>query len=157
MKKLLKSLSLILVCTSFVACGTKSSNTSELKDGLTAKDVVQKVEEKAPMQMPMEFDEELAKDIAKLDLDNVEDYAITKASVIISADIAAVVKAKDGKVEEVKATLQEMLDTEKNNAYLPEQKEKVENAVLKEKGNYVILLINQDVKAAEAAVDKCFK
>lgn len=157
MKKLLKSLSLILVCASFVACGTKASNSSELKDGLTAKDVVQKVEEKAPMQMPMEFDEELAKDIAKLDLDNVEDYAITKASVIISADIAAVVKAKEGKVEEVKATLQEMLDTEKNNAYLPEQKEKIENAVLKEKGNYVILLINQDVKAAEAAVDKCFK
>lgn len=157
MKKLLKSISLILVCASFVACGNKASNASELKDGLTAKDVVQKVEEKAPMQMPMELDEELAKDIAKLDLDNIEDYAITKAAIMNSADVAAVVKAKDGKVEAVKATLQEMLETEKNNAYLPDQKEKVENAVLKEKGNYVILLINEDVKAAEAAVDECFE
>ena len=60
-------------------------------------------------------------------------------------------------MEAVKATLQEMLDTEKNNAYLPDQKEKVENAILKEKGNYVILLINADVKAAESAVDECFK
>ncbi|VYT66264.1 DUF4358 domain-containing protein [Clostridium tertium] len=157
MKKLLKCLSLALVCASFVACGNKASDSAELKDGLTAKDVVQKVEEKAPMQMPMELDEQLVKDIAKINLDNVDDYAITKAAIINSADVAAIVKAKDGKVEEVKANLQEMLDNEKNNAYLPDQKEKVENAILKEKGNYVILLINADVKAAEAAVDECFK
>ena len=156
MKKLIKSFSVLLVSFALVGCGSKSANV-ELKEGLTAKDVVAKVEEKAPMQMPQEFDEQMATDIAKLNLDDVEDYAITKAAIINSADIAAVVKAKDGKVEAVKATLQEMLDTEKNNAYLPDQKEKVENAVLKEKGNYVILLINEDVKTAEAAVDECFK
>lgn len=156
MKRLIKSLSILLLCTSLVACGSNKSNGAELKDGLTSKDVVEKVEEKAPMQMPMELDEEMAKDLAKLNLDDVEDYAIKKAMIINSADITAIVKAKDGKVESVKTALQEMLDTEKNNAYLPDQKEKLENAILTEKGNYVILLVNEDIKAAEEAVNECF-
>lgn len=157
MKKFIKGLSLLLLCTTFVACGSSKTSGSELKDGLTAKDVVMKVEEKAPMQMPMEWNEEMAEDFGKLNLDDVEDFAITKALIINSADIAAVVKAKDGKVGSIKASLQEMLDTEKNNAYLPDQSEKIENAILTEKGNYVILLINADIKAAEAAVNECFK
>ena len=155
MKKILKSLSISLLCFTFVSCGANGGK--ELKDGLTAKDVVAKIEEKAPMQMPMELNDELAVDLAKLNLDDVEDYAITKAMIINSADIAAVVKAKEGKIESVKASLQEMLDIEKNNAYLPDQKEKVENAILTEKGNYVILLVNKDVKAAELAVNECFE
>ena len=157
MKKIIKSLSILLLCTLFVSCGGSKSKGAELKDGLTAKDVVAKVEEKAPMQMPMELDEQMAKDLAKLNLDDVEDFAITKAMIMNSADVTAIVKAKEGKVESIKAALQEMLDTEKNNAYLPDQKEKTENAILTEKGNYVILLINEDVKAAESAVKECFK
>ena len=154
MKKITKILSGILICASLVACGSKGA---ELKQDIAVKDVVAKVVEKAPMQMPMELDDTTVADLTTINLDDVEDYAITKAMIMNSADVTAVVKAKDGKVESVKAALQEMLDTEKNNAYLPEQKEKVENAVLLEKGNYVILLINSDVKAAEEAVNECFQ
>lgn len=154
MKKIVKLLSGILVCASLVACGAKGV---ALKDGLTAKDVVAKVEEKAPMQMPMDLDDTTVQDLTTINLDDVEEYAIKKAMIMNSADVTAVVKAKDGKVESVKAALQEMLDTEKNNAYLPEQKDKVENAVLTEKGNYVILLINSDIPSAEAAVNECFE
>lgn len=156
MKRLIKSLSILLLCTSFVACTGSNTNGAELKDGLTAKDVVTKVEENAPMQMPMELDEEMATDLAYLNLEDVEDFAITKAMIMNSADITAVVKAKDGKVQSIKESLQKMLDTEINNAYLPDQKEKLENAILTEKGNYVILLVNEDVKAAEEAVNECF-
>ncbi|WP_195263128.1 DUF4358 domain-containing protein [Clostridium sp. 1001275B_160808_H3] len=156
MKKLIKSLSVLLVSFVLVGCGSKSANV-ELKEGLTAKDVVAKVGEEAPLQMPQEFDEQMATDIAKLNLDDVEDYGIIKAMVINSADVAAVVKAKEGKVESVKAILQDVLDTEKNNAYLPDQKEKLEKAILTVKGNYVILLVNEDIKAAEKAVNECFK
>lgn len=154
MKKIVKVLSGILVCASLVACGAKGP---ALKEGLTVKDVVAKVEEKAPIQMPMELDEATIKDLTTLNLDDVEEYAIKKAMIMNSADVIAIVKAKDGKVESVKAALQEMLDTEKNNAYLPEQKDKVESAVLTEKGNYVILLINADIPSAEAAVNECFE
>ena len=156
MKKIIKILTLSLFCTTFIACGSSKTGT-ELKSGLTAKDVVAKVEEKAPMQMPMELDEEMAKDLANLNMEEVEDFAITKAAIMNSADIAAVVKAKDGKNESVKASLQQMLDTERDNAYLPDQKEKIENAILTEKGNYVVLLVNADVKAAEEAVNECFE
>lgn len=156
MKKMFKTLSLLLLCFTFVACAEKANGT-ELKSGLTAKDVVTKTKKKAPMQMPMELDEEMAKDLGNLNMDDVEDFAITKAAIMNSADITAVVKAKDGKVESVKASLQQMLDTERNNAYLPDQKEKIENAILTEKGNYVILLVNADVKAAEEAVNECFE
>ena len=154
MKKIVKVLSGILVCASLVACGAKGP---ALKEGLTVNDVVAKVEEKAPMQMPMELDETTIKDLTTINLDDVEGYAIKKAMIMNSADITAVVKAKDGKVESVKEALQKMLDTEKDNAYLPEQKDKVENAVLTEKGNYVILLINADIPSAEAAINECFE
>ncbi|MGG7143246.1 DUF4358 domain-containing protein [Clostridium nigeriense] len=154
MKKIAKILSGILVCVSLVACETKSS---ELKEGITVADIVAKVEEKAPMQMPMELDDSTISDLTNINLEDVEEYAITKAMIMNSADVTAIVKAKDGKVESVKNALQEMLDTEKNNAYLPDQKEKTENAVLTEKGNYVILLINEDVKSAEEAVNECFE
>jgi len=154
MKKITKLLSGILVCASLVACGTKGS---ELKEGITVADVVAKVEEKAPMQMPMKLDDSTVSDLTTINLEDVEEYAITKAMIINSADVTAIVKAKDGKVESVKSALQEMLNTEKNNAYLPDQKEKTENAILTEKGNYVILLINEDVKSAEKAVNKCFE
>ena len=154
MKKIVKILSGILVCASLVACGAKGP---ALKEGLTAKDVVAKVEEKAPIQMPMELDEATIKDLTTLNLDDVEEYAIKKAMIMNSADVIAVVKAKDGKVESVKEALQKMLDTEKDNAYLPEQKDKVESAVLTEKGNYVILLINADIPSAEAAINECFE
>lgn len=157
MKKLLKTLSLSLLCIALIGCTSNNTKGTELKDGLTAMDVVRNVEDKAPMQMPMELDEEMAKDLAKLNLEDVEDYEIIKAMIINSADMAVVVKAKEGKIESVKASLQEMLDTERENAYLPDQKEKIENAIFKEKGNYVILLVNKDVKAAEAAVDECFE
>ncbi|MBD7916494.1 DUF4358 domain-containing protein [Clostridium sp. Sa3CUN1] len=154
MKIITKILCGMLVCASLVACGSKSPS---LKEGISVKDVVNNVVEKAPMQMPMELDDTTVSDLTTINLDDVEEYAITKAMIMNSADITAIVKAKDGKVESVKAALQEMLDTEKNNAYLPDQKEKVENAVLVEKGNYVILLINADVKAAEDAVNECFE
>ena len=154
MKKIVKILSGILVCASLVACGAKGP---ALKEGLTVNDVVAKVEEKAPIQMPMELDEATIKDLTTLNLDDVEEYAIKKAMIMNSADVIAVVKAKDGKVESVKEALQKMLDTEKDNAYLPEQKDKVESAVLTEKGNYVILLINADIPSAEAAVNECFE
>ncbi len=157
MKKLLKTLGLSLLCIALIGCTSNNTKGTELKDGLTAIDVVKNVEDKAPMQMPMELDEEMAKDLANLNLDDVEDYGIIKAMIINSADIAAVVKAKEGKLESVKASLQQMLDTERNNAYLPDQKEKIENSIFMEKGNYVILLVNYDVQAAKKAVEECFQ
>ena len=157
MKKLIRVLSISLLCIVFVGCTNTKTKGNELKAGLTAMDVVKNVEEKAPMQMPMELDEEMAKDLAKLNLEDVEDYGIIKAMIMNSADMAVVVKAKEGKIESVKASLQEMLDIERENAYLPDQKEKIENAIFEEKGNYVILLVNYDVKAAKAAVDECFE
>ena len=141
MKKLLKVLFISILCISFIGCTNSNTKGNELKEGLTAMDVVKNVEEQAPMQMPMELDEEMAKDLAYLN----------------SADMAVVVKAKDGKIDTVKTSLQKMIDTERENAYLPDQKEKLEKAIFKEKGNYVILLVNKDVKAAEAAVDECFE
>ena len=97
MKKLLKVLFISILCISFIGCTNNKTKGNELKEGLTAMDVVKNVEEKAPMQMPMELDEEMAKDLAYLNLEDVEDFGIIKAMIINSADMAVVVKAKDGK------------------------------------------------------------
>ncbi|AYE32982.1 DUF4358 domain-containing protein [Clostridium septicum] len=159
MKKLVGILlSLFTFGAIFVGCSSSSSG-NELKDNLTLKNVVEKIEEVAPMQMPMEADEEMAKNIYHLNLDDVEEYYIKSAMVMNSADNTVIVKAKDSKVDNVKKSLETRLtDVQKSfEQYLPDQKEKANKGKILTKGNYVILLINDDIKSAENAVNSCFK
>lgn len=159
MKKLgMILLSIFTLGVIIAGCSDKSAG-NELKDNLSLKDVITKVEEAAPMQMPMEADEEMAKDIYHLNLDDIEDYYIKSAMVMNSADNTVIVKAKEGKVDDVKKSLENrLLDVQKSfEQYLPDQKEKAANGKILVKGNYVILLINDDIKAAEKAVYSCFE
>ena len=82
-------------------------------------------------------------DLLEMDLENVEEYAGQIAMTMTSADNLIAVKAKDGKVDEVKETLEKRLDYVRQSfeQYLPDQKEKAGAGKVFTIGDYVFLVI----------------
>ena len=100
--------------------------------------------------MPMEPTEEEAKDIYHLNLDDVESYGIALTGRSPGVGFAMVVKAKDGKVDAVKASVDKVLEDRIGEAFYPDEKDVAEKAKVEVDGNFVSLLIFYDDVAAEA-------
>ena len=59
-----------------------------------------------------------------------------------------IVKAKDGKVENVKNSMEKVLEDKVGQAFYPEEQEVAENATIEVDGNFVSLfLLNSEVEA----------
>ena len=58
-----------------------------------------------------------------------------------------VVKAKEGKVDDVKASVEQVLQDKVGSAFYPEEKEVAENAEIKVDGNLVsLMIVNSEIK-----------
>lgn len=149
MKKILVSMLIaVMVGATLTGCGNKNSgNDSATEQGaqqnssISAKEVVEKLNEEGYVRMPGEIDDNMAKDIYHLNLDDVEDYGILETQISPGPGLIVVVKAKDGKVDAVKASVEEILQDKIGNAFYPEEKEVAENAEVRVDGNLVSLFI----------------
>ena len=152
MKKVLVSLLVAaMVGATLTGCGSKEQgNGSQVEQGssVSAADVVAQLKEYIPM--PMDATEEEAKDIYHLNLDDVESYGIAITGRSPGVGFAMVVKAKEGKVDAVKASVDQVLADRVGAAFYPDEKEIAEKAKVEVDGNYVSLLIFHDDVAAEA-------
>lgn len=163
MKKLLSILLATLMFGTFLTgCGSNGNDAPKevtLKEETTIQSIVQKISDANKITMPAEADDTIAKDLFHLNLDDVEEYNIQYAMVMNSSDNIALVKAKDGKVDSVKASLETRLtDVRKSfEQYLPDQKEKANNGKVIVKGNYVMLLIVEKLDEAEKTFNESFK
>ena len=150
MKKLFKIfITMLTLSTLIIGCG---SNSITLKSGVSISDVVRTIVENNEVTMPEIADDTIAESIFYLNLDDVEEYSIEFSMVNVSSDNVALVKAKDGKTEDIKKSLKKRLEDVRSQFqyYLPDQFEKVENAQIYVKGNYVLLAIVND---SEKAID----
>ena len=145
MKKLLSAILAGVMVLGLVGCGSKGGDSSSAKDVPTA-DLVNTVMESEEIQMRMvgPVEGELAETTFHLNLDDVEEYTIQKGMMNTGLETVAVVKAKDGKVDAVKASLEEYLKDLKALALYPGEPEAVEGAALETAGNYVILTVVPD-------------
>lgn len=149
MKKILVSLLVAaMVGATLTGCGSKAeggNGTSvEQTSSVSAKDVVDNLKQYIPM--PVEASEEEAKDIYHLNLDDVESYGIALTGRSPGVGFAMVVKAKEGKVDAVKASVDKVLEDRIGAAFYPDEKEIAEKAKVEVNGNFVSLLIfNEDV------------
>lgn len=163
MKKLLVStLIAVMVGATLTGCGNKdvgNGSSVEQSSSVSAKDVVAKLGEEEYVRMPAEIDDTMAKDIFHLNLDDVEDYGILVTQISPGPGVIAVVKAKEGKVEDVKASLEQYLQDQIGNAFYPEEQEAAENAKVEVNGNLVSLfLLNSEVASdAEAKYAELIK
>lgn len=167
MKKILVSaLIAVMLGATLTGCGNKNTgNSSNIEEGteqtssVSAKEVVAKLNEEGYVRMPAEVDDTMAKEIYHLNLDDIEDYGILETQISPGPGLIIVAKAKEGKVDAVKASVEEVLQDKIGNAFYPEEKEIAENAEVKVNGNLVSLFVlNSEVASdAESKYDELIK
>ena len=155
MKKILVStLIAIMVGATLTGCGNSNAGNSTSAEqqvySVSAKEVVEKLNEKGYVRAAAEINDSMASGLYHLNLDDVEDYGILETQISPGPGFIMVVKAKEGKVDSVKASVEEVLQDKVGSAFYPEEKEVAENAEVKVDGNLVSLFILNSEVASEA-------
>ncbi|WP_370772486.1 DUF4358 domain-containing protein [Clostridium sp.] len=167
MKKILVStLIAVMIGATLTGCGNKNSGNSssveqstQQTNSVSAKEIVEKLNEKEYVRAAAEIDDTMASEIYHLNLDDIEDYGILETQISPGPGFIMVVKAKEGKVDEVKASVEQVLQDKIGSAFYPEEQEVSESAEVKVDGNLVSLfIVNSDVSAdAQATYEKLIK
>lgn len=106
--------------------------------------------EKEYVMMPKPIDDQVAQEVYRINLDNVEEYAIADTGRSPGVGLVVIAKAKEGKVEEVKASMEQLLQDKVGSAFYPDEQEAAENAEIRVDGPYVSLFIINDTMQDEA-------
>ena len=158
MKKILVStLIAIMIGATLTGCGNKNAGNSSSTEqseqqtsSVSAKDIVEKLNEKGYVRAAAEIDDTMASEIYHLNLDDVEDYGILETQISPGPGFIMVVKAKEGKVDAVKATVEQVLQDKIGNAFYPQEQEIAESAEVKVDGKLVSLFILNSEVDSEA-------
>ena len=144
------------------ACGEKKDNANDngstVKPTETVKETDKKVEvnvkefakeiaEKRTDVSLVEMTEDYVSGILSVDLTKVSDYSVYVDASGAGVDEYGIFKANEGAGEEVQSMLESYLDMRLESwmdEYMPEEKPKVENAVVKNYGDYYVYVILSD-------------
>ena len=167
MKKILVSaLIAVMVGATLTGCGNKNlgnassaEQSTQQTNSVSAKEVVEKLNEEGYVRATAEIDDTVASEIYHLNLDDVEDYGILETQMSPGPGFIMVVKAKEGKVDEVKASVEQVLQDKIGSAFYPEEQEVAESAEVKVDGNLVSLfIVNSEVASdAQATYEELIK
>lgn len=105
------------------------------------------------------IDDDMLKDLYMVDPENVEDYVGEMSMLNVQAFDILVVKAKEGKVEEVKASLEERKQNRISEfEFYPVNNNDVntKNALVLTSGDYAILVICDNYEEAQKILDEYF-
>lgn len=151
-KKIVLGLTVLLAVT-MAGCGTKAEEKTIDAQAL-AKDLTQKVAYADDLnQIPQETAEELY-------LIDTEENAYVYVSSGATAEEVAVFEFADGEkaaeaVEAANTRIQEQTDSFAD--YIPEEVEKLEQAIVKQSGRYLVVCITDDTEGAEDVMDSYFE
>ena len=148
------------------ACGGKEETPS-----YDVNEVLNTITTAVPIAMPGEIPESELEMIMGLSADDYVNYAGQMCMAMVSADRVVVIEAAEGKIDTVKAALENTKQSIVNSfeLYLPDQFEKAKAGRIVVKGNYAVLAIAGDnetiadkgveeaYKAVDAAIEEAFK
>ncbi|MCQ2969586.1 MAG: DUF4358 domain-containing protein [Clostridium sp.] len=154
-KVLISGLMLAMVSSALIGCG----KTTEVNSNITAKEIASQMIEENYLRAPMEASDSMASELYHLNLDDVENYAIYETQISPGPGFIMIVKAKEGKLESVKNSMEKVLEDKIGNAFYPDEREIAEKATIEVDGNFVSLfLLNSEVEAdAEKLYNKLIK
>lgn len=150
----------MVVALMFTGCSQSGSESVQLKDGETLESVVTSITEELTMPMPAQVDDTILKDVFYVDPEDTNSYFGQFAMVNVSSANVIVVEAKG---EDQVASIQESLEKRKDDVcnsfemYLPDQYEIAQNGKVVTKGNYVALLMIENVDRAEEIFNEAFQ
>lgn len=159
-KLILIMMSVAIIGSTIVSCGNGANdgktdtNQEQLKD-VNLEDLSKKIVENVQLRPMGDITDEEAKEIFKLNLDQIESYSIKKGKVNTGLETIALIKVKKGQVEEVTNDLKEYIKSIQ--PFYPGEQEAVENAKILETGDYLGLFIIPDYEDGEGNLDKIVK
>lgn len=152
-KKIAAILSVFMIGALVTGCGSKEDNQTpdtaqgkavsifqeESKNNESTSNIVTKIKEAVQDQMQPTgpIDDALATEKFSLNLDDVEEYTIENGMRNSGLETIAVVKAKDGKVDAIKASFEQVKEKKKADAWYPGEDEAADAAEIVVEGNYV--------------------
>ena len=153
---LVTTLATAMIAVSLVGCGAdkdtgkgNGSSVEQKYEDVSPKAVVEELTAEY-IRMPMPIDETMATEMFHINTDDVEEYAISKTGMSPGVGFIMVAKAKEGKLDAVKATFDQVLADQVNAAFYPDEKEIAESAEVRVDGNIVSLMIMHSEVAADA-------
>lgn len=159
MKKLWKVLAILCVFL-MAGCGSNSSdNSTGSSNNVDLTKLSEKIKETVEWPMMQEADESTLNSMFYLSPDMYEEANVQYALVNVSAAECMLVKAKEGKLEDVKQALQKRLDDLDRNwgMYLPEQHDLVKAAKTYENNGYYFIVIHEEAEKVISEIEKAFK
>lgn len=126
---------------------------------MSASDMTNKLVEAEMVRMPMPVDDTIANEVYHLNLDDVEEYGIAETGISPGNSAIIIVKAKEGKVDSVKESVDKILEDKIGKAFYPEEKEVAEASEVKVNGNYVSLFVlpADQLEEANTMYEEAFK
>ena len=152
LKKVLLAAMALVMAMGVTACGeeTFTVNASDaalkLRDGLVFQGEL------------VEVDANALKNLYGLTSEDVADYK-AYAGTMGTAEEIAVFVAQDGKVDTVKQAVETRVQDQKSayQDYRPEEMTKLNSAIVREKGNVVVLVVADETEKANTLVDEILK
>lgn len=150
---------LALIMTLFAGCNG-GQNGEAVKPNQSLDEIVSSIADELTLPMPAQVDDTMLKDLFYVDPEDAASYSGQFAQVNVSSANILIVEAKDsGKVETISAALerrkQDMMTSFE--MYLADQYEIAQNAKIITKGNYVALLMIDEVDRAEEIFNAAFE
>ena len=130
-----------------------------MKEGKTVEGFFAAVDELYGEMSRTPIDDDMLKDLYMIDMENVETYMGETSMINVHAFDVLVVQAKEGKVEDVKATLEERKQARISEfEFYPVNNNDVntKNALVLTSGDYAILVICHDYDSMQKILDEYF-
>ena len=155
----MKSWTVCLLCMAFISLFAGCSGKSEEAVEINIQDTVDAVFEAAGFseELVKLEDDVLTNSYVLLDKDKVEEYAVYVSGSMGTPEELAIFKAVDEEsVKGIREAVDRRVEDLKLNFedYRPDEMPKIDNAVIVEKGNYVMLVICPNSEAAKETLEK---
>lgn len=125
-------------------------NVENVTSSVSVKDLVNEVVSKGYISMPAEIDDTMAVDVYGLNLENIEEYAIAETQMSASTGLIIAVKAKEGKLDNVKSNIDAFRTSRLEGFNYPAQAEAYEKSKVEAVGNIVYYAIFAEEVEADA-------
>lgn len=143
MKKIMSFILALMLVMGLTGCSAKGNGDDSSKD-VSTNVLVEKVKENIEMRNTAKVNDDLAEMQYYINPDDVEEFTIENGTMNTGLEFLAVVKAKEGKVEEVKESLEKVISDKKASAFYPGEAESIAGAKVDATGDYVMLFIIPD-------------